>query len=374
MSVAIMLALVFCQVGASAIARVDDRAALGALADLYEENWAKFDAGRVWFEYTDAYAKTLDEAIKGNLTGAYKAEGFYAFKGRDAAYGRLFADEALVATSTKISENQVAHRFESIRSLTDGKVTLSDFISGNPGGRTFRSTIIDPGVDGFFKSVAVPLCPKSPAGARDDLTRTARLIRDGASGMELVSIKDEVVEGVKAVRIEIKAPGGTRVMWVDPERAAIPIRLHDEMLSGGTNDLHHGDIRHVPGRGWLPFERTYLTGGRVFRTVLTKVDFESVPDDAFRLEFPEPVAVVDMAKNLSYRPQKVWDLAHLPASNSPGTVRLQPSFAAIEPAMPGERETGPPYFAIASIGVAAVVMVAGLWKWRRARAASSEGV
>ncbi len=45
------------------------------------------------------------------------------------------------------------------------------------------------------------------------------------------------------------------------------------------------------------------------------------------------------------------------------------SLGSPDPAMPGEQKSGPPYFVIASIGIAAVVMVAGLLRWRQARVA-----
>ncbi len=96
MFAATLLALACYCVSDASASKGDDRSALNALADLYEENWAKFNAGRVWFEYTDGYAKTVGDAIKGDLTDAYKAEGFYAFKASNAAYHCLYADEALI--------------------------------------------------------------------------------------------------------------------------------------------------------------------------------------------------------------------------------------------------------------------------------------
>jgi hypothetical protein len=211
----------------------------------------------------------------------------------------------------------------------------------------------------------VPLGLGFPESARDDISRTARLIQDGSGGLTLVAVRDEEnLDGVKVVRIEVKGPGGNRVMWVDPESGAIPVRVHDEMPGGGTYDLRYGDIRMVAGRGWLPYERTeYLPGGRVFRTVVTKIDLGVVPDDTFRMEFPKPIGLVDIEKGLSYRPQKVWELSRLPTANSVGATPLATTLGVPDPMMPGESESHTFLFTFIAVGVSvAVGAVAFLWR------------
>ena len=361
---AIVLAFVLIPPGGSS---QSDREALNALAALYGENWSKFDSGRVWFEFTDAYAKSADDAAKGVVSNAYKTEGSYAFRGNDALYIRTFPDASMVATCNKISERQIAHRLDSVRALTDGKVTLDDHLFGNPAGTVSRNTMITSGTEDFYKTATLPLSLGCPENSRGDITRTARRIRDGSAGLELVSIQDDATfDGVKVVRIEVKGPGGKRVMWVDPERGAIPLRVHDDMPGGTSYDLQYGDIRLVAGRGWLPFERTeFVAGGRVFRTVVTKVDFGKVPDDTFRLEFPEPIAMGNLDKRVWYRPRKVWDLSRLPAANSRDALPLGAALSVPEPVMPKERESRTPWFTFVALGLSAVVVVVGLL-WRRA--------
>lgn len=356
-----------------------DLKTLNALGARYQENWSKFDKGRIWFKFTDAYAKNADDAAKGVVTNDYKAEGFYAFQGKNALYLQVFSNEAMLATSVKISETptetQTSTRLSSERALTDGKATLKDHLSGDPGGKVSYGTIIMPGTEEFYQGIDVPLELAFPDKARDDPSRSARLIQDGSTQLSLETIQnDATLDGVKVVRIETKGTGGKRVMWVDPERGAIPIHVHDDMPDGSTYDLHYGDIRMVPGHGWLPYERTtFVAGGRTFRSVVTKVDFGNVPSETFRLEYPEPTSMVDLARNLTYKPQKVWDLSRLPAANSKNAAPLGASVGTPDPVMPEESE--PPRFpyTFIALGLAAVVVVVvvGLvWK-RRTNMAST---
>ena len=349
----------------------DDRGALNALAGLYEENRSKFDNGRIWFNFIDAYATSIDEAAKGVVSDAHKADGFYAFRGNDALYLRTFPDASMVATSAKIADAKVANRLQSVRLLTDGKVTLVDHLYGNPDGKVTRGTIINPGSGEFYKTAGVLLAMGFPDNARDDISRTSRFIQDGSSGLSLGTIQDDAtLNGVKVIRIEVMGPGGKRVMWVDPEHGAITVRVHDEMPGGSTYDLHYGDIRMVAGRGWLPYECTeYLPGGRVLRAVVTKVDFGKIPDDTFRIEFPEPIAMVNLDKGRSYRPRKIWDLSRLPTENSVETAPLKTSLSVPDPVMPGERESHTLLFTFIALGLWAIVGLVG-FLWRRGTLAS----
>ena len=292
-------------------------------------------------------------------------------RGNDAIYLRTFSDASMVATCTKIAGGKVSNRLQSGRLLTDGKVTLVEHLYGNPDGKITRGTIINPGSEEFYKTAGVPLAMGFPDNARDDISRTARLIRDGSSGVSLGAIQDDAIfDGVKMVRIEVKGPGGKRVIWVDPERGAIPVRVHDEMPGGSAYDLRYGDIRMVAGRGWLPYEpRSTCQGGRVFRTIITKVDFGKIPDDTFRIEFPEPIAIINVAKGLSYRPQKIWELSRLPKANSRETAPLMTSLGTPDPVMPGEREPHMLLFTFVALGLSAVVGVIG-FLWKRGTSAS----
>ena len=69
-----------CLLGQIGATGSDDREALSALAGLYDENRSKFDKGRIWFDFIDAYATSVDEAAKGIVSVAHRADGFYAFQ------------------------------------------------------------------------------------------------------------------------------------------------------------------------------------------------------------------------------------------------------------------------------------------------------
>lgn len=350
----------------------DDQATLNALAGLYEENRSKFDAGQIWFEFIDGKATDIDAASSGTITDAHRAEGFYAFRGDEAIYRCIFPDASMVATSSRVTDRQVTNRLQCVRTLTNGKATLREDRFGTPEGAITRAMIINPGAEAFFRSAAIPLGLGHPESVRDDPWRTSRLIQDRSDGLTLGSIRDdEVIEGVKVVRVVVTGPGGTRQMWLDPTRGAIPLRVHDEMPGGRAYDLRLGDVRMVAGRGWFPFERTELLGGaRVMRMVVTKVDFGPVPEGTFRLEFPEPVAMVNLEQGVSYPPRKVWDLARLPAANAPGVNRLNAPGDATAPMLPVEIEPSPYRSTAIALGVAAVVGFVGYFWRRRSRRAS----
>ena len=194
----------------------------------------------------------------------------------------------------------------------------------------------------------------------------------GGSRSAKITSNPQVLLGVRlygAIAL-VMGPGGKRIMWVDPEHGAITVRVHDEMPGGSTYDLHYGDIRMVAGRGWLPYECTeYLPGGRVLRAVVTKVDFGKIPDDTFRIEFPEPIAMVNLDKGRSYRPRKIWDLSRLPTENSVETAPLKTSLSVPDPVMPGERESHTLLFTFIALGLWAIVGLVG-FLWRRGTLAS----
>lgn len=349
----------------ASVAPANDPDALRALAGVFEENRARFDKGIIYFEYIDGFSAAPDEAARGVITGSYRAEGSYCFEGDNLSYSCLFPAEAMVAATRKAPGGATSNRLKCVRLLTDGKLTLSEKIAVGPDGKLARGTIIAPGTEEFCKLAEVPLNLGLPDGARNDLARVARMILDRTSGMSLEEVEDGVmVEGVRTIRLEMKSPGGTRQVWVDPERGAIPIRTHDELTGGGTYDLHHGDIRLVPGRGWFPFEWTlFLPGGRAKRVLVTKADFGLVPRDAFRMEFPEPIPMLNLAESVTYRPRKVWDLARLPHATSPDASRV--AAAVPEPVMPGEREPRPPYYTLGAVGLSVAVVIAGAYRWRK---------
>ena len=351
-------------------AQVDlkDLDALKALSDLYNENKAKLADCSIEFELLDGFAKSYEGAILGTLDNVHKAEGHYAIKRNQGMYRCVFSDASMLATVSKSADGRLSYRLNCVRAVTDGKKTILDKIIARVDGKMTRGTVINPGSADFFKAAQIPLSVGFPDNSREDFSKIAALVLGRAPGMELVKTDDGfLLDGIKTIRLEISSPLGKRTVWIDPEKGAIPVRTHDEMDGGATYDLHYGDIRLVAGHGWYPFESTtFLAGGRTMRVMIKSIDFERLDEAGlFSLEFPEPVAMIDLATRRSYAPQKIWDLSNLPASTSPGSSPLVTG-PTPEPELPAERKASPPYFLAAAFGLLMLGVLYRIWWKRRA--------
>lgn len=345
---------------------------LRAVADAYEENRARFNFGSVEFEYWDGYARNLEAATRGDLNDAHRAEGSFAFDGPNALYSRRFSDEAMAATTVESGGGWRSSRLDSLRVLTNGMVTFTERVDFAGAGRgNAQGHVISPGVDDFFQFASVPLDLGRPQDRRQDLAAVIRMVLDGKAGFGVEAIEEGVdVEGVSTIRIALKLPNGMRTYWVDLERGSIPIRVQEDVAGGNQIDLHHGDIRYVEGRGWLPFAMTtFLKGGRVKRLVVERAAFASPPArETFRIELDRPTAVANVAEGRGYTARTVYDLNNLPG---PSSRESTPLGTAMLPgrdlSLPGVREAPrPPYFTIGAIAIACAVAVIA---WRRARSA-----
>ncbi len=331
---------------------------LRALTSVYDENRAKFDGGSMTFDYLDGHADSLEDAIAGRLDHFERAEGTYAFDKNNAIYTCLFTPEAMAATSSPVAGGRMSGTLDCRRVLTDRRLTLVDSLNWGPQGTVLRGNIIAAGTWEFYSHVEIPLCIGFPDEHRTDFSQVSRFILDKTNGYGLEEVGDGgLVEGVKTIRLVVSSLGGRRIIWIDPTRGAIPIRSHDDVKGGSTFDLHLGDIRAIPGRGWFPHELTiYLRGGRTKRLLIKSTAFGPVDSNRFRLEFPEPIVMLNAATNLAYPARKVWDLRQLPSASSPGTTRVAGTPTA-EPQMEKERDPDPPYFTIAAVSVVILALV-----------------
>jgi hypothetical protein len=338
---------------------------LKAVSGIYDENKAKFLNCAITFEFVDAYAVSFEEAARGVLTDVQRTDGKFAIRGQQIAYECVFSDDSMRAAAVQVADGRTATRLNSFRAVTNGKLTITDRILVGSEGKLQRGTHIDSERGEFFTLVQIPLSLGVPDNYREDLSRVFGMIVERAAGMQLKRIDEGVeISGVKTIRVELSTARGKRVVWVDPERGGIPLLTHDEMSDGTSYRLQYGDVRLVPDHGWLPFDTiTYLPGGRVKRLRVKTLDFGKLADETFRLAFPAPVAMINLASNVSYRPQKAWDLSSLPSATSENVTPLA-TVPATDPEFPTSRGTGLPYFQIAIL-VISIIGIAGFLWWRK---------
>lgn len=340
---------------------------LTVLAALSESNTAKFPSGVMTFEFTDAYTLSLDDAISGTIMNPESTVGRYVFSGDDALYVCEFDRLSVLRRSKRLAKNTSSTTLNSIRLLTNGALTLSDQQVGDDTGEINRAVIILAGNKAFYSQAYVPLNLGFPEEFQGSLSYFARKIAGHDLDVKLVSVGNESA-GWKAntIRIEVASSLGRRVMWVDPERGGIVIHTHDEMKQGKTTyDLVCSDLREVPNAGWFPFLQTIvLNGTRVKRVKVIDIRNETLPASRFRLEFPKPTPIVNLAKNISYPPKSTWELRNLPRPDSKGVEALPRPLASVHINQLSEpRTTNHWHYVLGS--VAALFIGSCVYIWRK---------
>jgi hypothetical protein len=115
--------------------------------------------------------------------------------------------------------------------------------------------------------------------------------------------------------------------------------LKEESVNHGfTVTTWYGELRHVPGAGWLPFLMAQQVGKRIRRITILDTDFHNPPSPGdLSLDFAEPVSVVDHVRRLAYPPSRRISLKNLPARSAPGVSAISP-VAASSPVLPAESQ------------------------------------
>ena len=318
--------------GPDDVEKSSGRDVMAAVRAAYDENRAKFAFGSIGYELTDGQAQNLEGAVSGAIDKPLIANCRYVYTGDDAYFERTFSLDMLRAASTKISENRTSTSVTSMRAVTNGKKTLYETGSVVPdGSKIATGKVIQAGSRMLYQHAELPVDFGIPIAERSDLGANLNSVLTGMAGFEFDSVRDEVVDAIKTIRIALKLPRGTRTFWVDLERGAIPIRIVDELYAGSRIDIVQSDLRLLPKHGWLSYTHIkYLPGGRTRRTTIRSTEFDRQPVRAdFRMEFPTPIHLVDTESGLSYKqPRKVWDLSNLPSPNSPEAAPLRINLTA----------------------------------------------
>jgi hypothetical protein len=104
----------------------------------------------------------------------------------------------------------------------------------------------------------------------------------------------------------------------------------------------------------------------VIQVLVHEAKLDRPPDrSVFRLEFPEPIAMLDQARNLTYAAKRrTWDLRNLPSPNSPQVHRLSVPQYVPPPEMPGERAGGNGLTKVLLAVGTVLAILAILWVYR----------
>lgn len=350
-------------------------ALLRAIADGYESNRTAIAAGSFEFEYSSGKAEDIDEARAGRFRRYYTATGLYAFDKDTARYERIIPVADQAAVTSQSGPNQFTWLGRSFRAVFDGHVTLRHDIYVTPekdkAPNVSQTLDLTSGPKQFKSGFYFPIGCGRLGFANGDLAAEIRQALGGSQGLVIEGLDTEARSGDRPVaKIEIKMPRGRRTYWVDREIGCIPREISDDVSNVTRKSVTFNDDVRRLGSCWLPFLTTRIYGGsEVTQLRILRADVDHKPDrSTFRLDFPEPVMLIDQVHSTSFPARKRWSIDELPGPQSRGAekipIKQQPLPAP--PPMPVEREAWPRWIrvAVALCGVAGVVVV--LFGWRRA--------
>ena len=313
-----------------------------AVRDSHAANRASMGTrGIIRFQFAQGEAPNLEAARKGAWTSRHVADGLYAYDGSRRRLDLVYGFSAAMADQKMISPREYRSSFTSGRWLTNGSVTLSDYLTiqpADPGSDYGHAVQIDPGSAIFYRKYLMPIDVGKPADG-DLISLCDQAFKANAPfPLELARIRPDA----NAADLVFTTPGGRYRFQVDLQRGSIPTSRVDEYPPTiyPTCSTFQDDIRRMPNGGWLPHHYLfYRSDGGAIEITITDAMFDGpVASEMFRLDFPEPVTVVDMALKLRYPPRKSWDLSKLPGVRDPGVTTFSPATRDdFVPQMPGER-------------------------------------
>lgn len=322
---------------------------LEAVKTAYQANREAFAFGTIHFRSSMGTAGSLDKVLSGEWKPEDTAKGLYVYEDLRGRYECITDNIQKYLKPTSEGKPTDPGAVHSVRTVTDGKSTLYDLMrpNRNRGSWSYLSEI-DSGVDRFYREAFAPLELGTPNPRIFCLSADIEMARDKPGMCRVLSLDERQKLGdVEALKLSLRLGESTvREYWVDLRRGAIPMLMTDAYGKDVTRSVVYTDIRHIEGKGWLPFRLTVFTkqgksDGSVRDILIQKVDFERRPEKSmFRLEYPNPKPMVDSARMVQYAAQKVWDLDALPSLNSGRVTRLQQAPDLAGGALPGERSSG----------------------------------
>lgn len=364
----------------------DDGSLPQAIRTAYEANRTALSSfGTVHFRESDGFLPAGSRATLSDVAGAdwtrlSNLDGLYVFDGRSARFDHVFPLRDELARRVQVDKDTWRTPLSSWRALTDGQTTLLDLlgITDDGSARRHNPRLIG-GTEQFHETIEFPLQPGNPrpTGPPPDLGQDLARAASNSADWRLTHIREDLLIGsVPVVGLTFSATAeGRRQYWVDLERGAVPLRILDSGTGPGRSALlwDFGDVRSV-GRGWLPFRMTLaiigdlsaderVEGVNLREKRITEADFERRPDRSmFRLEFPEPVPLINVTTKVRHDPRRVWDLAAIsPAAAARARPLDMAQPQAAPPALPGARRGRPPWaMPLLAAGAALLALSAAL--------------
>jgi hypothetical protein len=329
----------------------------------FKANKDAFAFGSFRFEYTRGKSASFSDAESGVFSKSVKEDGFFAFEGKNARFELIADPRGLASVTTRIDKRHTSSLAKSFRALTDGKATLLDFLDlDEPQTALVRGPAVEiyPGASKFYNDAyfQFPLLLGTDEPRPYDLFRDLNEIKNGNSTLAELDF-DAELEGVKVCKLSLRYKEGNCTYWIDMNRGCVPLRILNHYNKTGSEATYlYGDLEHVANAGWLPRRRLRIiqNGAVVDRLVVTQIDAKNKPQPSvFQLEFPEPIILVDRARNLVSPARKVCSLIKPPSAAFPGS---RPFVSASPPEMPGEIDSTSPWFVVL-IAAAVLLFLAG---------------
>lgn len=348
----------------------DARSLARSVEIAYQANRQSFGDGQLELQFSVGTTNGIEQAVSGDWQDQFSTTGMYAYSGEWAVFSCVFPLESVIAERRKAAEGWISS-LDSRRALTNGKSTLIERLNAFSDEPRFQRILsIDEDVTPFFRIVDCPLNLRKPSGSFDLSRDLSRVLNDGNSGMQLASAEFKELDGQAVVRLSIAFDEGRRDYRIDVEHGAIPVLISNWGADDGKEpivQLAYRDIRQVEAGGWLPHLTTLrYNHGLTKQISVIRADFSTKPPrSVFKLDFPEPVGVLNSTSMVAYDPRDVWSLDDLPGTGSPqGRQLIATQPGAPLPEMPGERPAFPTRLA-ASVALG-LLLIGGL-AWSRLR-------
>jgi len=342
----LLLSLFILEAPAGPVAKPDQAPIIKAVRTAYASNRAAVTFGSIDFKYSVGTAGSVQAIVDGNWKDVSTATGRFAFDSKNRYYERIFSIADTKAHRTVVSKSETSNTLDSLRVATNGKVTLLDRMGvGKAEDAMTHFAQIYPSPELFEQHVVVPLqVGLSNPGSWDFEQDVDRMGRPDFEDWVAVVEGEEVVDGRKTLKVRFSSAklNAARRYWIDLERGAMPLKVVDADERGNeTYTVLHKDVRLLADHFWFPFRLIILNhSGSAKELTVTAANFQITPKpQAYQMEFPEPVAIIDNGKGIKYAAQKVWDLNRLPSPRSRDATKLVVAeMPVVAPAMPGERD------------------------------------
>jgi hypothetical protein len=350
------------------------RDAINFMALNYKANLQSFRFCEVQFDVLHAGSYLAEEPFEDSFVG----EGYYAFDGVNAVYHCVYDDKSILEHSRLKNTGQVVTTFSSRRMLWDGKSTLMDLISpdlrSNPK-KTFHTAEIfeDPDGSRFMSEFSFPIGVGFQDKAQDAVGRMFAMLLDGRLKLEDLSVGP--TEYGKIARIVLRDKYLKRMYQISLDKGSLPLEIVYFDPDGNQSlDIKYDEMELVEGAGWIPNRMTVRSKSRndTRITRLKSCNVTRKPGLAtFRLDFDEPVNILDPGKEIAYNHTNSISLVDRPRLNAGATrIKVQkaepPLSTVVE--MPGELTPSPLWSYAMFAALVVVVVLAGVAYTRYRRA------